>query len=104
MAKLTEKDFIKNGYAKFEEKIIGNQFASFLLQKRVYDKKGRTKYFIDVWFYDKDFEVELTLEKKHYVVKVLVYSIDDDYFDLLELLEKEIERIWEDLGKPYYRG
>lgn len=101
MGKLTKMDFEKSGYNEYEPNFT-NQFATSFLQKRVLDKKGKTKYFIDVWFYDNDFEVELTLEKKHYVMRILVYCIDDKYYDLVELLEKEIEKIWESMGKPYY--
>lgn len=104
MAKITEKDFIKNGYKKFKDQKFMNKFASFLLQKRILDLEGKTKYFIDVWFYDNDYEIEITFEKAHYVMRILLYCIDDNHYDLIELLEKEIDRIWEKMGKPYYGG
>lgn len=48
---LNDKRFLDKGYAKFEN-ITEYRNADYLLQKRVRDEDGNTKYFITVYVYD----------------------------------------------------
>ena len=46
---LTKKDFVDAGYTEYRD---NTKEAECLLQKRIRDKKYKTKYFINVYMYD----------------------------------------------------
>lgn len=50
MTPLSEELFISKGYRKFNDTAYRNE--DYILQKRVKDENGNTKYFITVYVYD----------------------------------------------------
>lgn len=45
---ITENDLLNSGYRKFETNSINN-WAIFLFQKKIYDRSGKNKYFINIY-------------------------------------------------------
>ena len=93
----------KNGYTKYNDNVYNSET---LYQKKVKDKKG-TKYFVDFYKYvftvfnnEPIYEVRLHINKDNYSLNILLYTISKDMS--LEEIEKEVDKIWHDLGGDYY--
>lgn len=94
-----EKELIENGYKEFDIPII-KKYASKFYKKKVRDKEGITKYFIDCYCYHWDKGNTMTYEFELYVktglccIKTNLYGFDIDNLDLVKI-ENHIEEIYE---------
>ena len=101
MIKITDKLLLENGYREYKTPNIISGWDRFF-QKRFRNEKGQTKYFINfnVCKSYKGYEVDLQFEKDKYMMKILLFGIDDDM--TLEKIEQEVYAIWHGLDCKYY--
>lgn len=101
-----EKELIKNGYEEFNVPIFEKEkYASKFYQKKVRDKEGITKYFINCYFYGYNdryqYEFELYVETELCCIKTLLYGFSPDNLNLLKI-ENKIEEMYQGIGDKLY--
>ena len=101
---ITDELLLENGYKKFVDPLYN---ADCLFQKRFRNKKGQTKYFIDIYKYTfkindyiPDYEIRLVTEKEKYALNILLYATRNAM--TLEEIEQEVYAIWYGLDCKYY--
>lgn len=93
---INDELLLENGYKKYDDIF---RIADYLFQKRIRDDKG-TKYFIDIYKYDSEYEIVLRSEKEKYALHFRMYATGNRMS--LKDIEEEIETIWNELGCNYY--
>lgn len=71
---LNDKLFLDKGYTKFENRTKYRN-ADYLLQKRVRDEDGNTKYFITIYVYDLS---EFGIDKVSYEADSIMWDNPED--------------------------
>ena len=100
---ITDEILLENGYKKYNDNFYR---ADCLFQKRIRNKKGQTKYFINIYKYvstysqDINYEIDLQFEKDRYMMNIHLFAIDDTM--TLEEIEREVYAIWYGLDCKYY--
>lgn len=104
------EDWIAAGYKRFEfsDRTL-NKLADFGLQKRFDDEEGK-KYFITVYVYDWSKYPQHHGDPFGFMPDVQFrLGNDAPTFDItmngtfdIAIVEKEMKRLWEHFGKPYY--
>src|SRR5574343_292279 len=98
---LTKQDFIDRDYREY----FGSNFklADYLLQKRVRNDDGKTKYFIDVWVYDyskhpqlknMNPQLQFSAECRFYDFAERMYTFEIHNFDTIEFMETKMEEVF----------
>lgn len=95
---------LENEYKEFKVNKLFHPYANRMLQKRIRNDKGQTKYFITFYEYlhndGNNYEVSLQFEKDKYVMNIQLFAISDD--TTLKEIEQEVYKIWYGLDCKYY--
>lgn len=94
---INEKTLLENGYKKLQDLV---ESSDCMYQKRIIDKKG-TKYYINFYKYDQEYEVRIDSEMDIYSLETILYGFDSRTTSL-EKIEKDVENIWKNLKCKYY--
>ena len=111
---LTPQDWLAAGYNQCAVNKYTSQYASFLLQKRIDDHKGK-KYFITVLTYDNQslglqskwsfaptVQFQLASDKPVVNVELITRNDKDSVVTSILDIETLLDKMWKDLGEPYY--